>query len=90
VSDADPFLVAWGLFRRLETVETLPDSVLDELLDAAEAEIGIDGLLSGWALVAALLRHHLLEHARELGCDCGSLGWLETVQLHHFGQETDE
>jgi hypothetical protein len=47
-------------------------------------------LLSGWALVAALLRHHLLEHARQLGCDCGSLEWLGTVQLHLSGQEADE
>jgi hypothetical protein len=54
------------------------------------AELDEQGLLSGWALVAALLRHHLLQHARQLGCDCGSLAWLETVQLHHFGQEADE
>jgi hypothetical protein len=87
VNDADPFLVVLGLFRALEAAETLPDPLVDELLEAAMAELDEQRLLSGWALVAALLRQHLLAHARRLGCDCGSLDWLETVQLHHFGQE---
>jgi hypothetical protein len=90
VSDADPFLITWGLFRALERAETLPDPTVDALLDAAMAELDEQRLLSGWALVSALLRHHLLEHARQLGCHCGSLEWLETVQLHHFGQGEGE
>jgi hypothetical protein len=90
VSDADPFLVTWGLFRALEAAETLPDPTVDELLEAAEDEIGTDGLLSGWALVAALLRHHLLRHADQLGCDCGSPEWLEREQLHLASRESHE
>ena len=86
---ADPLLVAWWLFRALEAAESLPDPTVDELLDAAEDEIGTVGLLSGWALVATLLRFHLIEHARQLGCDCGSLAWLETIQLHHAERPND-
>jgi hypothetical protein len=84
---ADPLLVTWGLFRALEAAEDLPDPVVDELLEAAEDEIGTDGLLSGWALVAAVLRMALLEHAETLGCECGSLRWLEQAQLRHAAQE---
>jgi hypothetical protein len=58
---------------------------VDGLLEAAEAEIGTDGLLSGWALVAALLRKLLVDHADQVGCDCGSAEWLEETQLHYAG-----
>jgi hypothetical protein len=90
VTDADPFLTTWGLFRALEAAKTLPDPTVDSLFEAAEAEIGTDGLLSGWALVAALLRVELLRHSEQLDCDCGSLEWLAQAQLHHYDQETDE
>jgi hypothetical protein len=84
---ADPFLVALGLFRALEDVadsgQELPDPTVTSLLDAAEDEIGIGGLYSGWALVAARLRLVILDHAAELGCDCGSLRWLEQEQLYY-------
>jgi hypothetical protein len=89
VSEADPFLVTWGLFRALEAAETLPDPTVDSLLEAAEAEIGTEGLLSGWALLAALLGDQLLRHSQQLGCDCGSLAWLERSQLHHAQRLTE-
>ena len=50
-------------------------------VEAAEAEIGVEGLLSGWAIVAALLRERLVEHAETLNCDCGSAEWLRSEQL---------
>jgi hypothetical protein len=87
VGDADPFLIALGLFRALEAAPDLPDPTVDDLLDQAEDEIGTDGLLSGWALVAGRLRDVLVVHAREVGCDCGSLEWLEQEQLHYAAQE---
>jgi hypothetical protein len=37
------------------------------------SEIGTDGLLSGWAIVAAPFRKQLIEHVETLSCDCGSL-----------------
>jgi hypothetical protein len=59
----DPIAVVWGLFVMLEKAEGLPDPEVDAFVEAAEAEIGTDGLLSGWAIVAALLRKRLIEHA---------------------------
>jgi hypothetical protein len=50
------------------------------------ADTVIEGLDSGWALVAARLRQALLEHARELGCDCGSPEWLRSEQLRLANQ----
>jgi hypothetical protein len=85
MSELDPFQITWGLFTALETAEELPDLTVDGLLEAAEAEIGTDGLLSGWALVAALLRKLLVDHADQVGCDCGSAEWLEETQLHYAG-----
>ena len=89
--DADPVAVTWGLFVFLEDVEEagrdLPDPEVDAFFEAAEAEIGTDGLLSGWALTAALLRKRLIEHAETLGCDCGSLEWLRSEQLWLAGRE---
>lgn len=87
MSDADPFLISWGLFRALEAAETLPDPTVDSLLEGAEAEIGTDGLLSGWAITAAYLRHKLIEHAETLGCECGSVEWLEREQIHLANRE---
>jgi hypothetical protein len=53
-----PTAVTWGLFVLLEEVEEagrdLPDREIDSFVEAAEAEIGIDGLLSGWATVGLL------------------------------------
>jgi hypothetical protein len=91
VTDADPFLVTWGLFRALETADdALPDPVVDDLYADAIEQIGGDGLDSGWALVAARLRQALLDHAETLGCDCGSLAWLEREQLHYAEREPPE
>jgi hypothetical protein len=82
--------VTHGLFRALERAEELLDPTVDELLEAAEVEIGTDGLLSGWALVAALLRDQLLQHSQQLGCHCGSLAWLEREQFHHAQRLTED
>lgn len=67
---------------------------MDDLYEDALTEIGGEELDSGWALVAARLRQALLEHASELGCDCGSLAWLEREQLRQAAnvisrEETD-
>jgi hypothetical protein len=89
--ELDPFLVTWGLFRKLEEAEEagrdLPDPEVDVFYEAAEAEIGVDGLLSGWAIVAALLRKYLLDHAT--GCDCGTVAWLGREQFHHAARPDD-
>jgi hypothetical protein len=83
--------VAWALFTKLEEVEEagrdLPDPEVDGFVEAAEAEIGVGGLLSGWAIVAALLRKSLIEHAETLGCNCGSLEWLRSEQLRLASRE---
>ena len=90
MTDTDPTAIVWGLFVLLETIadqdRDLPDPEVDAFLEAAEAEIGPDGLLSGWA-VAAILRKHLIDHAEKVGCDCGSPEWLEREQLHPASQE---
>jgi hypothetical protein len=88
--EPDPFLVTLGLFRALEAAcdgKGLPDPVVDDLLEAAIDEIGGEGLDAGWHLVAARLRQALLDHASEVGCDCGSLAWLEREQLGRAAQE---
>ena len=90
---ADPFLTTWGLFRALETAcegTGLPDPTVDDLYEAAIAELDGEGLDSGWHLVASRLRQALVEHARELGCDCGSLAWLERSHLHHAQRLTED
>lgn len=50
-----------------------------EFYEAAVAEIGDDGLMRGWHLVAAKLRDRLQEHAQ--ACECGSDEWLEREQV---------
>lgn len=48
----DSAAVVWGLFVLLEQTEEagkrLPDPEVDAFIEAAEAEIGTGGLLSGW------------------------------------------
>jgi hypothetical protein len=84
---ADPFLVVLGLFRALEAAgDDLPDPAVDALYEAALAELDGQEFDSGWALVAARLRQVILDHAETLGCDCGSLDWLEREQLHYAGR----
>jgi len=93
MSEADPFLVTWGLFRALETAcegKGLPDPTVDDLYEQALDEIGGDGLDRGWHLVATLLRQVILEHAAAVGCDCGSLEWLEREQFHHAEHPPEE
>jgi hypothetical protein len=84
--DPDEFLVVLGLFRALEAAcdgPGLPDPTVDDLYESVIAELDGGQLDRGWHLVAARLRAALLEHAAELGCDCGSLAWLEKEQLYH-------
>jgi hypothetical protein len=81
VTYADPVAVTWGLFCKLEAAETLPDPEVEAFFEAAESEIGTDGLLSGWTIVAALLRKRLIKHAETLGCECGSAEWLNSEQF---------
>ena len=54
MTHADPVAVTWGFFCKLEAVETLPDPEVEAFFEAAEPEIGTDGLLSGWATVGLL------------------------------------
>jgi hypothetical protein len=60
------------------------------LYEAALAELDGQDFDSGWALVAARLRQALLDHASRIGCDCGSLEWLEREQLHYAERLPDE
>jgi hypothetical protein len=83
MADPDEFLIAWGLFRKLEAAEQLPDPEVDRFVEAALDQVGEDGLLSGWGIVASILCQYLREHAAALGCDCGSLEWMEKVGLHY-------
>jgi hypothetical protein len=84
-ADIDPVAIVWGLFVHLERTaeqdKDFPDSEVDAFFEGAESEIGTDGLLSGWAIVAALLRKRLIEHAEQVGCDCGSDEWLTREQF---------
>jgi hypothetical protein len=84
-TDTDPTAIVWGLFVLLERIaesdRDLPDPEVDAFLEAAESEVGTDGLLSGWAIVAAVIRKQLLDHADKVGCDCGSDQWLERELL---------
>jgi hypothetical protein len=94
VTDPDPTAVVWGLFVLLETTaeqdKDLPDPDVDAFLQAAESEIGVEGLLGGWAIVAAILRKHLIDHAETLGCDCGSPEWLEREPLTSRARRTHD
>jgi hypothetical protein len=77
--------VVWALFTKREAAETLPDPEVEAFFEAAEAQIGVDGLLSGWGIVAARLRQMILGHAT--ACDCGSLEWMQREQLHLANRE---
>jgi hypothetical protein len=87
MSVPDEFSIAWSLFTELEQVDEdgrdLPDPVVDGIYSGAESRIGVDGLLSGWAIVAAHLRRHLHDHAQ--ACGCGSMEWVRRVQLDNAG-----
>jgi len=85
----DPTAIVWGLFTKLEAARDLPDREVDAFYEAAVSEIGTDGLLSGWAIVAAVLRKRLIEHSETLGCDCGGAAWLQREQLR-FASRGDE
>lgn len=88
VAAPDEFTICWALFVELEEVcehGQLPDPAVDNLVAGAESTIGTDGLLSGWALVAAFLRARLIEHSETVGCDCGSEEWLRQVQFDNAG-----
>lgn len=58
------------------------DDEHNDIADALVREFGEDEILRGLALVAAVLRESLLEHAN--GCDCGSDAWLERHRLEEI------
>jgi hypothetical protein len=67
------YAAALSYFRAVET-----DPMTDEANETAELlirEYGEAEIMAGLALVAALLRDALLQHAN--GCDCGSDAWLD-------------
>ena len=79
-TDTDSTAVVWGLFvlleRTAEQDKDLPDPEVDAFLEAAESEVGPDGLLSGWAIVAAFLRKHLIDHPRPSAASAAApSGW---------------
>jgi hypothetical protein len=64
------YRAAWALFRALETEDY---AMAEEIARTWEPM----DLQRGLTLVAASLRQSLQEHAREVGCDCGSDSWLK-------------
>jgi hypothetical protein len=83
-SDPGEFPITLGLFIKLMEA---PEGQLEDVWkfhEAAEDEIGTDGLLRGWDLVACFLLASLREHAND--CDCGSLEWLKREQLRAAGE----
>jgi hypothetical protein len=82
-SDPAELPITWGLFVKLQMA---PEGELEDVWDyntAAEAEIGVDGLMRGWDLVACVLLKYLRDHAAKLGCDCGSDEWLQREQVYN-------
>lgn len=71
--------ITWGLFVALEMAPMGDYEAVREFYDAAIAELGEEGLLRGWHLVAVALRKALQEHASQ--CACGSDQWLEGQQV---------
>jgi hypothetical protein len=67
------YSAALSFFRAVET-----DPMTDEANDIADMlvdEYGPDEILRGLAIVAAVMRKALRDHAN--GCDCGSDAWLD-------------
>jgi len=64
---------ALAYFRAVEF--TPMDDEHNKLAGDLVSEYGEEEIMVGLALVAALLRNALLEHAN--GCDCGSDAWLD-------------
>jgi len=60
-------------FRAVEF--TPMDDEHNKLASDLVSEYGEEEIMVGLALVAALMRNALLEHAN--GCDCGSDAWLD-------------
>jgi hypothetical protein len=73
--------ITWALFTKLEMAPMGELEDAWDYYDAAVEQVGEDGLLRGWALVAAVLRKSLQDHAAEVGCDCGSDAWLAREQI---------
>jgi hypothetical protein len=65
------YAAALSYFRAVET-----NPMTDEANETAGLLVdGEEEIMAGLALVAALMRNALLEHAN--GCDCGSDAWLD-------------
>lgn len=86
-SDPAELPITWALFVKLQEA---PMGELEDVWafeEAAEEQIGVDGLMRGWDLVACYLLARLREHAVHLGCDCGSDEWLRRVQIQVAEEE---
>lgn len=71
---AGNYAAAWALFRGLERYQEPED---DEVLIAIVDEFGEDAMMRGLALVGAVIRAELRQHAEHVGCRCGSDEWLD-------------
>jgi hypothetical protein len=80
---SERYRLAWRLFQALERNDT---AFIEAITDSSPSE----DLPSGMGLVAARLRDALEEHAREVGCDCGSDRWLEEEAIHQQAIEDDD
>jgi hypothetical protein len=80
---AAAYRTTWALFIAIEAGN-------DEQIEAICQQTDEGTLLHGWHVVAARLRQALGQHAKELGCDCGSRAWLERERLGlaAYGEET--
>ena len=79
MAEDDGFSPALALFRPLEH-EPMDDEH-NNLAGDIVHEYGTELRLPGMALVAAVIRQRLREHAN--GCDCGSDAWLEKLTFEH-------
>jgi hypothetical protein len=71
----DHYQAAWALFKAYELGdEALVTAIYDEWDDF--------DLQRGLTLVAAVLRKQLRDHAKQLGCGCGSDAWVEDRVLN--------
>ncbi len=74
-NDLECYRAAWSLFVGLERADGTSADIREEYDPAF--------LLTGMGVVATRLRQALLEHAKRVGCDCGSDEWLERERLHN-------
>ena len=71
----------WGQFRAALSLFIALEQEDNVTIRAIVDEYHEHDLLHGWDIVARRLRQDLEHHAQALGCDCGSLEWLERLRL---------